>query len=300
MNGVLSKEEKIYQIIAHVVLIIGCILAVLPFWLLISASFSSDTYATAYGYKFFPKELSLSAYKYIAAQWAQIGRAYGITALVTVMGTAGGLCVTSLFAYGLSQRNVPGVKVVFFMVLLTMLFNGGIVPTYMIYTTVLGVKNTIWGLVLPGMFMSAFNVILVKNYFQNSIPAELIEAAEIDGAGQFRVFIQIVVPLSTPILATVGLMSAVGYWNDWQNGLYYISDSKMYSIQQFLNAMNENIQFMANNAAKLGGAVSQTSDLPSVTIRLAIAVVAVIPILLVYPFFQKYFAKGITMGAVKG
>ena len=189
-------------------------------------------------------------------------------------------------------------KAIFLAIRVTMLFNGGLVPTYLIYSNVVHVKNTVWGLILPNLLMSGFTVILVKNYFTTSIPGELIEAAEIDGAGQFNIFFKIVMPLSTPILATVGLMSAVTYWNDWQNGLYYISESKLYSIQLLLNEMNNNIQYLANNASNLAGV--DTSTLPSVTIRLAIAVVAILPILLVYPFFQKYFAKGIVMGAVKG
>lgn len=296
--GILSKEEKIFQAVAHVVLTIGCILAIVPFWLLIAASFSSDTYATKYGYKFIPGELSLEAYRFIFNQWDQIGRAYFITVIVTVIGTALGIMLVSMLAYGLVQKDVPGVKVIFLAIMVTMLFNGGLVPTYLIYSNVVHVKNTIWGLILPNLLMSGFTVILVKNYFTTSIPGELIEAAEIDGAGQFNIFFKIVMPLSTPILATVGLMAAVTYWNDWQNGLYYISESKLYSIQLLLNEMNNNIQYLANNASNLAGV--DTSTMPSVTIRLAIAVVAILPILLVYPFFQKYFAKGIVMGAVKG
>lgn len=154
------------------------------------------------------------------------------------------------------------------------------------------------GLLLPNLLMSGFTVILVKNYFATSIPAELYEAAELDGAGQFSIFFRIIMPLSTPILATVGLMSAISYWNDWQNGLYYISDRKLYSIQQLLNEMNNNVKYLTSNASDMAGV--DISTLPSVTMRLAIAVIAILPILCVYPFFQKYFAKGIVMGAVKG
>ena len=141
-------------------------------------------------------------------------------------------------------------------------------------------------------------MILVKNYMKNNIPGELREAAEVDGAGPIYIFFKIIMPLSTPILATVGLMSAVSYWNDWNNGLYYITKSNLFSIQQLLNQMNENVQYLVNNAANLGGI--DLSTLPSATMRMAIAVIAIIPILCIYPFFQKYFAKGITVGAVKG
>lgn len=296
--GIKSKEEKVVQIIAHAVMIVLSLCAVLPFWLLIAASFSSEEFAIQNGYKFFPGEFSLKAYEYLVRQWDQIGQAYFITIIVTVFGTIVGVLAVALLAYGLVQKDVPGVKVVFILILITMLFNGGLVPTYLIYTNVLHVKNTIFGLILPNLLMSGFTVILVKNYFATSIPPELFEAAEIDGAGQLSIFFKIVFPLSTPILATVGLMAAVTYWNDWQNGLYYISDHKLYSIQQLLNEMNNNIQYLASNASNLGGV--DTSNLPSVTIRLAIAVIAILPILCIYPFFQKYFAKGIVMGAVKG
>ena len=293
-----SREEKVMQIIAHTVLILLSAAAIIPFWLLIAASFSDDTYAIQNGYKFFPEILSLDAYEYLIQQWEQIGRAYGVTILVTVIGTVVGVLAVSLLAYGLIQKNVPGVKVIFVLILITILFNGGTVPTYLIYSNVLHVKNTIFGLLLPHLLMNGFTVILVKNYFSTSIPGELIEAAEIDGAGQFSIVFRVVLPLAKPIMATVGLMTAVGYWNDWQNGLYYISDRNLYSIQQLLNEMNNNIQFLASNSSKLAGV--DLSTMPNATIRLAIAVVAILPIILAYPFFQKYFAKGIVMGAVKG
>lgn len=293
-----TREEKVVTALAHIVMILFSALAVIPFWLLIAASFSSETYATQYGYKFFPQELSLSAHEYLFARGDQIGMAYLITIIVTVIGTGVGLLAISLLAYGLVQKDIPGVRVVFILILITMLFNGGLVPQYLIYSNTLHVKNTLFALILPNLLMSGFTVILVKNYFQSNIPGEMLEAAEIDGAGQFNIFFRLVFPLSTPILATVGLMSAVSYWNDWQNGLYYITDHNLYSLQQLLNEMNNNIQYLANNASNLAG--FDTSTLPSVTIRLAIAVVAIVPIMCIYPFFQKYFAKGITMGSVKG
>lgn len=296
--GINSKEDKITKFIAHAVMIVLCLLAILPFWLLIAASFSDPDYATKYGYKFIPEKVSTAAYEFLVSQWDQIGHAYLITVIVTIVGTTVGLIIVSLLAYGLIQKDVPGIKAISILVLITMLINGGLVPTYLVYTNVLNVRNTIFGLILPNLLLNAFTVILVKNYFATSIPGELIEAAEIDGAGQLHIFRKIMLPLSTPILATVGLMSAVSYWNDWTNGLYYIDDKKLYSIQQLLNEMNNSAQYLSANASNLAGV--DTSNLPSVTIRLAIAVVAILPIIIVYPFFQKYFAKGIVMGAVKG
>lgn len=295
---ILSRQEKIIRFIAHAVLITMCIMAIIPFWLLLSASFSDSGYVVREGYKFFPEELSTEAYDYILGQWNQIGRAYFVTIVVTVIGTICSLLFTTLLAYGLSQRNLPGGKIITTLVLITMLFSGGVVPQYMIYSNYLHFKNNLLGLIVPNLLMNGFTVVLVRNFFSSNIPNELIEAMQIDGAGPFRIYAQLIMPLSKPILATIGIMSAVTYWNDWSNGLYYITDSKLFSVQQLLNEMNNNILFMANNSGQLAGV--DTSALPTATMRLAIAAVAIVPILIAYPFFQKYFAKGIVLGAVKG
>ncbi len=298
MGGILSKQEKRMQLLAHIVMIFLSVLALVPFWLLIAASFSDSNYAVAEGYRFIPKVFSLDAYQYILQQWNQIGRAYLVTLTVTAVGTVSSILIVSLLSYGLSQKDLPGRRVIFGLILFTMLFSGGIVPQYMIYNNYLHLKNTIWGLIVPNLLLNGFTVVLVRNYFQQSIPPELSEAMEIDGAGPFYIFFRLVMPLSPPILATVGLMEAVTYWNDWNNGLYYITDNKLYSMQQLLNEMNNNVMFMSNNASQLQGV--DVNALPTATMRLAIAVIAILPIICMYPFFQKYFAKGITMGAVKG
>lgn len=296
-----TREDKITQIIANVTLCLISLTALIPFVLLIIASFTDNTTAIANGYSFFPAKWSLEAYEYIIKEWTTIGCAYGVTIFVTVVGTAVSLIITSMLAYALSKTGLPGGRILMFMVVLTMLFNGGIVSTYFVYTNVFHIKNTIFALLVPSLLMNAFNIILVKNYFSNSIPPALLEAAKIDGAGEFTVFFKIVLPLSLPVLATVGLMTALGYWNDWTNGLYYLTESggsHLYSIQNILNSINENVSFLANNSSQLGGTID-TSQIPSTTIRMAIAVVGILPILLAYPFFQKYFVKGITIGSVK-
>ena len=200
-------------------------------------------------------------------------------------------------AYILSKRDMPGVKILNFMIIFTMLFNGGLVPTYISYTTIFHIKDTLLALIVPNLLMGAFMVMLVRNYFEHSIPGELYESARIDGASEFRIFGTIVLPLSVPIMATVGLMSALAYWNDWQNSIYYISDKKMYSIQAILNAINQSISMLASLGDTAGASAAQ---LPTTTIRMAIAVVGILPILIISPFFQKYFAKGLVAGAVKG
>ena len=181
-----------------------------------------------------------------------------------------------------------------------MLFSGGIVASYYVWVNVFHIKNTIWGLILPGVLLSTFNIILVKNYFKNSIPEALLEAARMDGASEMYIFWKIVLPLSVPIIATIGLMTGLAYWNDWTNGLYYLSargGSQYYTIQLVLNQINSNLQFLAGNSS---GVVKATAaNMPTATVRMAIAVIGILPVLIAYPFFQKYFVKGITLGGVK-
>lgn len=293
-----TKSQKRWSLVANIVLSVSSFLALMPFLLLIIASFTDEEVAMTDGYTYFPAKWSLAAYDYIVGQAAMIGRAYGMTIITTLIGTSAGLVITALFAYMLAQRKLPGRKLLNFYVVFTMLFNGGLVPTYIMYVGTFHVKNTIWGLIIPNMLINGFMIMLVRNYFENSIPEELYEAARIDGASEYYNFFHIALPLSVPILATVGLMTGIAYWNDWQNGLYYLDDKgkHLYTIQNILNNINTNIAFLASNAT----AGVNLADLPTTTVRMAIAVVGILPILIIYPFFQKYFAKGLTMGAVKG
>lgn len=291
----ISREQKRWTFAANLILIILTLMAFLPFLLLIIASFTDNMTAIKEGYSFLPSKLSMDAYRYIFQNAAMIFRAYGVTIVVTFLGTAVGVIITSLYAYMISRKGLPGRGVLTFLVLFTMLFNGGLVPTYLVYSNIFHIKDTLFALIIPNLLMSGFNIVLVKNYFENSIPESLYESARIDGAGEMLIFARIVLPLSKPILATVGLLTGIAYWNDWQNGLYYLNDNALYSIQNVLNQINQNIAFLANNSVGVS-----TADMPTTTIRMAIAVIGILPIVLIYPFFQKYFVKGITMGAVKG
>lgn len=292
-----GKSEKRMAALSHVVLILFSAAAVLPFLLLISASVTNENAALKYGFSFIPKEFSWAAYSYISGQSAMIVRAYGITIFTTVVGTVVGLTMTALLGYGLS-KDIPGKRFLNFYVVFTMLFNGGLVPTYLVYTKYLHLANTIWALIIPSLLMNAFHVMLMRNYFATSIPEELFESAKLDGASEMSVFRFIVIPLSKPIMATVGLMLALAYWNNWTNGLYYLDDSSLYSIQNVLNAINNNILAL-NSVSNMGIAINK-ADVPALTARMAIAVIGILPMLVIYPFFQKYFVKGITVGAVKG
>ena len=209
------------------------------------------------------------------------------------------MILSSMLAYPLSLKKLPGRNFFSFFVFFTMLFNGGLVPTYMMYSGTFHIKNTIFAMIVPGFLMSAVNVLLIRTYFSNNIPEALYEAAEVDGAGHFTVFTKIVLPLGKPILVTVGLFAGLGYWNDWTNGLYYISDPDLWGIQNLLNKMISDIQFLQSGSSTVTTAMSM-GPLPSTSVRMAIAFIAMVPILILYPFLQKYFAKGIAMGAVKG
>jgi putative aldouronate transport system permease protein len=294
------RKRDGFHIAANVIMVLVTIITLLPFVLLIVSSFTLNTDITLYGYSFFPKHLSLAAYSYIWKEKAQIFHAYGITIVVTLIGTSVGLLISLLYAYALSKSSFPGKKFFAVFLYLTMLFNGGLVPTYIMYTRYLMIKNTLFALIIPSLLMNAFNVILIRSYLQNNVPQSLCDAALIDGAGEFTIVLKIALPLAKPIIATIGLFIGVGYWNDWMNGLYYVTDSKLYSIQQLLNNMLRNIQYLSKNANSVIKSTNLGSTLPQSTVRMAIAVIGILPILIISPIVQKYYVKGISLGALKG
>jgi len=294
----MGMDHRLWQWISHVCLAVFSILCIVPFVLLIASSVSSEQEIIKHGYKFIPEALSLDAYRYLLTNVNVISRAYGITVLVTVVGTTVSFTMTVMLGYGLSKREMPFNRFFTVFVVFTLLFNGGLVPTYLIYTQVFAIKNTIWALLIPGLLMNGFNVFLASTFFRTTVPPPVLESARMDGAGEMRTFFQIVLPLSLPIMATIGLFNGIAYWNDWNNGLIYLSDPMLFSIQNLLNQMIQNIEAIKTSSTAYG--TSTAMDLPSETVRMAIAVVGIIPILVAYPFFQKYFVKGIAIGAVKG
>ncbi len=298
-----SRSEKIYQIVAHIILMLMVFCIAMPFILLFMSSITDENTLIQNGYSYFPAKFSLTAYKYIWNQKAKVFQAYGMTIPVTVVGTAINIAISAMLAYGLSKAKLPLRRFFAFYVFFTMLFNGGLVPTYMMYTGTFHIKNTVFALIVPAFMMSAMNVILIRTYYQTSIPDALYEAAEIDGAGPFKVFTTIALPLGKPILVTMGLFAALGYWNDWTNGLYYLSGTegqKLYTIQNLLNQMMSQIEFLSSNSSAASAASSDIAKVPQTAVRMAIAFVAMLPMLVIYPFLQKYFQKGIALGAVKG
>lgn len=294
-----GKKRSIYTTCSYLILICMSVTAVFPFLLLLASSFSSEQSLLHYGYTLIPKEISLEAYQYLLSNYMTILKAYGVTFFVTVTGTTIGTSLVILLAYPLSIEGMPGRKVINFLIYFTMLFNGGIVPTYMLYTNYLNLKNTIWALILPNLFMRAYYIILARSFFSTSIPQDVVEAAKVDGASEYTIFFRIVRPMSTPIIATIALMQGLAYWNDWTNGLYYVTNKNLFSIQQLLNQMINDIKAIQSSGMETMLS-AQAATLPSTAVRMAIAIIALLPIMVAYPFFQKFFIKGLTLGAVKG
>ena len=292
MPKIFQKRNR-FLLLSHIIMILMTILVILPFWILIAASFTSENWATLNGFHIIPGEWSLSAYEHVFMRWQTFGKAYVITICVTVVGVLLCLAVTAPCAYMLSKRYLPGRNLISFLLVFTMLFNGGMVATYINYTQTFKLKNSYLAYIIPGMVTSAYTIMLVRTYFQNSIPEDLYEAARIDGATEYGCFFRIALPLGKPILASVALMQEIACWNNWQNGAYYISDYSKWGIMNVLNSIN-------NSASYLSQMTAGNAQVPMVTMRLAIAVVGILPLLAAYPFFQKYFVGGITMGSVKG
>ena len=293
------SKNKTGQIILNIIFILLTISVIAPFLLLISSSLSSESALADFGYNFFPKDFTLNAYTYLFKSSMKITKGYGITILVTAIGTVCSVLMTTLFAYPLSRKELPFRYGFSFFVFFTMLFNGGLVPTYMMWTQTFHIKNTLLALILPNLLLNAFYIIMMRSFFTANIPDALLEAARIDGAGEYRILWTVVLPLSKPMMATISLMVGLGYWNDWMNSMYYITDENLYSIQAILNTIITNIQYLTSGQSSVTSSVD-VSKLPSVSIRMAIAVIGVLPILCIYPFFQKYFVKGIVVGGVKG
>ena len=301
MNNTHIKSERNFQIFANVIMIIVTLSSIIPLILLLISSLTDDSALIRNGYSFIPEKWSLSAYSYIFTSGNSVVHAYGISIVLTIVGTICGLTITTLLAYALSKKFLPGRGILTFLVVFTMLFNGGLVPTYMNYSNVFNIKNTFFALLVPGLMMNAFNIMMMKSYFVTGVPDEILEAAYIDGATEFQAFFKIALPLAKPIIATIALFIGIGYWNDWMNGYIYLTKrTDLFSIQNLLNRMIQNIQFLTQNSTVASQASVGLAAIPAVSVRMAMAVVGILPIIIVYPFIQKNLVKGITLGGVKG
>ncbi len=295
----LNRIKPSTNVIFNIVLLIAALACILPVVFVFMISITSEGSLAQYGYQFFPKELSSSAYTFLLNERSTIAHALYISVLVTVLGTLLGLVLTTTMGYSLSRPNFKLKGFYTYVVFIPMIFNGGMVAGYVITANVLGLRDSILALILP-LCVSSFNVIICKTFFKATIPDSVVESAKIDGATQFRIFGQIVLPISKPVLATVGLFLAFGYWNDWFQSSLYISSKSLISLQALLNNMLMNIQYLASNPSA-GLSLTQYKNLmPTESVRMAIAIVIVVPIACAYPFFQRYFISGLTIGAVKG
>ena len=290
--------SKKADFIINVIFFLWALACVLPLLLVVVVSFSSEQSIFQNGYSFFPSEWSLAAYELFFKLGDQLVRSYAITIFVTAAGTLFSLAITAMFAYVLSRSDYAYNRIFTLLLLFTMLFNGGIVATYMVNTQWLKMGDSLSALIFP-MSLNAFYVIVLRTFYK-SIPMEIIEAARIDGAGEFKTFFRIVLPLSKPGLATIGMFTTIAYWNDWFLGMLYIIDQKKYPVQTLLWSMQNSLEFMKQSSANALEYAEMAASAPTDSGRMALTVLVVLPVLLAYPFFQKYFVKGLTVGGVKG
>lgn len=294
-NIKLSASSKIFYVICYVIVALVALVCLIPFILLISGSFTSEQWIRFHGFSLWPGEFSLEAYKIIFKTPEKIVRAYGVSIFITAVGTLAGLFLTSLTAYVISRKDAKYRNALSFFFYFTTLFNGGMVSTYIFYIQYLHLKDNYLALILPGVFNVFY--LLIMRTFVNNIPFALIESAKLDGAGEWRIYFTIILPLLKSGLATIGLFLALGYWNDWYNAMLYMNDEAKYPLQYMLYSVQQQTQALARIAAQAG---IQVANLPSNSLKMAMAVVATGPIIIVYPFVQKYFISGITIGSVKG
>ncbi|CAM4491844.1 putative aldouronate transport system permease protein [Paenibacillus endophyticus] len=303
MSSQTSRRENKISPLTNIVLNIGFILlslaCVLPVILVIIVSVTHNDSLLNRGYSFLPEKLSWIAYESLFKDYSTIFGAYGVSIGVTVVGTILSVIFMALYAYPISRADYPFRGIFTFFLFFTMLFNGGIVSKYIVFTQTIGLLDSYAALILP-LLIIPFNVIIMRTFFQTTIHPALIESARIDGGGELLIFIRIVLPLSLPVMATMALLSTIVYWNDWFNALLFIRTEEKYPLQYLMMRVLNDVQFMRSNVQLAAQNPQLMKDLPNESLQMAMAVVGMGPILLVYPFFQKYFVKGLTVGAVKG
>lgn len=295
LNGIKPTTNAIF----HVIFALAALLAITPVIFVFIISISSETSIQDIGYSFFPQSLSNSAYRFLWNERNLIFNAFQVSVLVTVVGSLLGILLTTSMGYSLSRPNFKGKSFYTWVIFIPMLFNGGMVASYVVNANILGLKDSIWVLILP-LSLSSFNIIITRTFFRSTIPDSVIESAKIDGASQYTIFFRIVLPISTPVIATIGLFLSFGYWNDWFLSSLYITRKNLVSLQALLNNMIGSLNYIATNPSAGVSLQQYMRDMPSESVRMAIAMVIVIPIAAAYPFFQKYFISGLTIGAVKG
>ena len=293
------RVKPVTNVLFSLVFILLALVCFMPALLVLTVSFSAESSVVSKGYSYWPNAWSLESYRYLGRQIEYIGRAFLNSIGVTVVGTAIGLVLCSTMGYALSRPNYRLRKFFTWYIFIPMLFSGGLVASYMINAQILGLKNTYWALILP-ICCSSFYIIIMRTFFQTSVPDAIIESAKIDGARQIRIFVQIVLPISLPAVATIGLFFTFAYWNDWLMAKYYLNSNMqdLFPLQYVLISLESSIEFLSRNSQFM--APGEASKVPAETVRMAMVMIAVVPIACSYPFFQKYFISGLTIGAVKG
>lgn len=294
----MKKKFAFHRVAINVFFILVSVAMILPFLLVVAVSVTDEPTLIQNGYRFIPERFSLDAYNYIFQAPGILLKAYGITMLITVVGTLGSLLITSMTAYTIARRDYRYNRITTFYVFFTMLFSGGLVPFYILITQYLHLKDTLWALILPGL-LSPFNIMIMKG-FLGKIPHEIIESAKIDGAREIRIFFTMVLPLSTPALATLGLFISFMYWNEWFNALLFIDNQNLIPLQLLLIRILNTIEFLTSNSEFTQGQQISLTQFPSNAARMAMAVLAGGPMLFIFPFFQRYFVRGLTVGSLKG
>ncbi|KGE16321.1 sugar ABC transporter permease [Paenibacillus wynnii] len=293
----INAISPLWNFIFNVGICLFALSCIFPFIFIIIISFTDEKSLAINGFSILPKVLSLDAYRFLMRSGEQMAQSLGVTLLVTVIGTVLTLYLVSTYAYAISRKNFDQRGFFSFLAFFTMLFSGGLVPSYIVVTQVLHLRDTLWALILPSI-LNAFYIIVMRTFFTTTVPDAIIESAKIDGATEFGIYTRIVLPISLPGIATIGLFSTLGFWNDWFNALLYIDNPNLIPLQTLLIRIQNNMDFIVQNSSKVVS-YDIAATLPTETVRMAMVVLATLPIALAYPFFQKYFIQGLTIGSVK-
>ncbi len=294
----LNRIKPLTNVIFNIIFILLSMACIVPVFLVLSISFSSEASIREFGYRLIPHEFSLAAYEFLFSEGSVILRAFGVSGMVTVLGTVIGVALTTAMGYVLSRRTFKLRGFFTYVVFIPMIFSGGMVASFVVNMNLLHLKDSYWAMILP-MLVNSFNVIICRSFFKQTLPDSVIESAKIDGASQFQIYRRIVLPLSKPVVATIALFLSFAYWNDWFLASLYISSSTKKPIQNVLMTMQKNIEYIAQNPEAGVSLQQYISQMPKEGVRMAIAILVIIPIACAYPFFQKYFISGLTIGAVK-
>lgn len=293
-----TRHNRIAGVLFNAFFIVMSVLIIAPFILIVSVSLTDESTLMTYGYSFLPNQISSLAYEYLFQTPLVLLRAYGNTIFITLFGTLLSMLMTSIIGYAISRRDYSLRSPLTIFVFIPMMFSGGLVPFYILMTQYLQLKNSLWAIILPGL-ISPFYILIMKG-FMGKVPYEIIESAKMDGAGEFRIFFRIILPLSTPALATLGLFTAFNYWNEWFNALLFIDDDKRVPLQLLLVRIMNTLDFLRNNSEYIQGLGIDMSQFPNESVRMALVVLVAGPMMFVFPFFQRYFVQGMTVGSLKG